>query len=174
MIPFQGDCMKVNKICILGIMIGLSMIFSYLETMINIIPSVPGFKIGLANICVLFCLYKYSAKDAFIVLIFRVILVGNIFTSPAAMLYSLSGALLSLFIMIALKKLNMFSVYAISTAGGVCHNIGQLFMAVIILNTKAVFSYLPFLIIFGSVSGFLMGVISKEIINRITVTERIK
>ena len=165
--------MKAKKLCILGILISLSMILSYVESLVNILPGFPGFKIGLANICVLFCMYKYSYKEAATVLIIRVILVGFMFSSLASMLYSLSGALLSFAVMVLIKKMNCFSIYAVSTAGGVCHNFGQLVMAMLVLNTKAVMSYLPFLIIFGSVSGFLMGVISEEINKRI-VAERLR
>lgn len=164
--------MKVNKICVIGILISLSMIFSYVESLINILPAFPGFKIGFANICVLFCLYKYSAKEAAAVLIIRVILMGLMFSSLASMLYSLSGALLAFLIMVFLKKASVFSIYAVSTAGGVLHNLGQLLMAMLVLNTKAVVSYLPVLIIFGSISGFFMGVISEEINKRI-IMERL-
>lgn len=165
--------MKAKKLCVLGILISLSMILSYVESLVNILPAFPGFKIGFANICVLFCLYKYSAKEAMAVLLIRVILVGFMFSSLASMLYSMAGALVSFAAMVLIKKTGYFSIYAVSTAGGVCHNLGQLIMAMLVLNTKAVMSYLPFLIVFGSLSGFLMGVISAEINNRI-VTERLR
>lgn len=165
--------MKVKKICILGILISLSMILSYVESLVNIVPAIPGFKLGFANICVLFCLYKFNAKDAFIVLMLRVILVSFIFSNFSALIYSLSGALLALFTMVLLQKTKAFSVYAVSTAGAVMHNMGQLITACIVLNTKACLYYMPFLIIVGVISGFLMGIISGELIKKITFTEKI-
>lgn len=158
--------MNIKKISIIGILIALSMIFSYVETIIIILPSVPGVKIGLANICVLFCLYNFSYKDTLFVLVLRILLVGFVFTSLSMMLYSLAGGITAFLIMAFLYKLNKFSVIAISTAGGVSHNLGQVILAAIVLETKAVISYLPVLIIFGAISGFLMGIITKEILFR--------
>lgn len=166
--------MNTGKICLLGILIAISMLLSYVETLVTLIPLIPGFKVGFANIGVLFCLYKFSEKDAFLVLVLRITLVGFIFTSLSAIIYSLIGGVFAFAIMVLLKKSNQFSIYAISAAGGVAHNLGQLIVAMLVLNTKAVISYMPLLIIFGTVSGFLMGIISNEINKRIIFTEKIR
>lgn len=166
--------MNTKKLCLLGMLIALSILFSYVESLITLIPSIPGFKVGFANISILFCLYKLSAKDAFVVLVLRIILVGFIFTSLSAVIYSLSGGILSFIIMFTLRKTKQFSIFAVSTAGGVAHNIGQLIVAMLVLNTNVIVSYLPLLIVFGSLSGFLMGIISNEINKRILFTEKLK
>lgn len=168
---FQEEAVKIKRICILGILIALSMIFSYLESLLVIIPAIPGFKLGFANVCVLFCLYKYSFKDAFVVLIIRIVLMGFLFTSLSMMLYSLAGGIIAFTVMYVLKKFNCFSVIAVSTAGGVFHNIGQIIVAAVSLNSIAIVSYLPLLIAAGMISGFLMGILAKELIYRVKDSE---
>ena len=170
MIQYPGDpIMKIKRICISGILIAVSMIFSYIESLIPVLPSVPGVKLGLANICVLFCLYKLKASDAFLVLILRIVLVGFTFTSLFSIVYSLSGGICSFLLMLLFKKSGKFSIIGVSISGGVTHNMAQLAAAAFILQTKAVLFYLPHLLIFGAISGFLMGIISKETVNRVKV-----
>lgn len=174
MMLFQGERMNTKKICVLGVLITLSMIFSYVESVIVIVPNIPGLKLGFANVCVLFCLYKYSAKEAFWVLVLRIILVGFIFTSLSSIIYSLCGGITAFVVMMLLKGTKKFSLIAVSTAGGVAHNIGQIIVAVLVLQTKAIIYYFPTLILFGAISGFLMGVITKEIVFRIKRVGEIK
>lgn len=161
--------MSSKKICITGVLIALSMVFSYVDSLITIIPSAYFVKLGLANICVMFCLYVMSERYAFFVLLIRVVLMGITFTSFSAMIYSLSGGLLSFFVMYILKKTGLFSIIAVSVAGAICHNMGQLIVAFAVLESKAVLTFIPTLIISGMITGFLIGIISKIIIKRIKI-----
>ena len=108
-----------------------------------------------------------GVKEAFLVNISRALLSGFLFGSMSSILYSLSGAVLSLLVMTLLKKTDRFSISGVSMAGGVFHNIGQLTMAALVLETTAVWYYLPVLIITGSITGFLIGSLSGEIYKRI-------
>ena len=150
----------------LGLTIALAMIMSYIEALVPLSFAVPGIKMGLANIVIIFVLYKIGTKEAILVSIIRVILVSLLFSNIMAMAYSIAGAVLSLSIMCILKKTDKFSCVGVSIAGGIMHNVGQIIMAVILLGTEQIALYLPVLIITGSVTGVVIGIVSGLVINR--------
>ena len=158
--------MKTKKVAMLGLTITLAMIMSYIEALVPLSFAVPGIKMGLANIVVIFVLYKFGTKDAILVSLIRVILVSLLFSGFMAMAYSLSGAVLSLLVMWLLKKIDKFSVIGVSVAGGVMHNVGQIIMAIILLRTEQIAIYLPVLILTGTVTGVIIGIVSGLVINR--------
>ena len=157
--------MKKTAFC--GLMLALALIASYVESLIPIPIPIPGIKLGVANSIVLILLYMTDVKTSWIVSVSRVVLVGFLFGSMSSILYSLSGAILSLLIMTLLKKTDRFSISGVSMAGGVAHNIGQLTIAALVLETSAVWYYLPVLIISGSLTGLLIGFLTGEIRKRI-------
>lgn len=150
----------------LGLTIALAMIMSYIEVLVPLSFAVPGIKMGLANIVIIFVLYKFGIKEAALVSLIRVILVSLLFSNVMAMWYSLAGAVLSLSVMWVLKKIDKFSVIGVSVAGGVMHNVGQIIMAIILLGTEQIAIYLPVLIITGTVTGIVIGIVSGLVINR--------
>ena len=150
------------------LVLALALIAGYAESLIPVAIAIPGVKLGAANSVVLILLYMVGVKEAFIVNVSRVVLSGFLFGSMSSILYSLSGAVFSLFIMTLLKKTDRFSVSGVSSAGGVFHNIGQLAMAALVLESAAVWYYLPVLIISGSITGLLIGVLTGEIRKRIS------
>ena len=158
--------MKTKKVAMLGLTIALAMIMSYIEALVPLSFAVPGIKMGLANIVIIFVLYKIGTKEAILVSIIRVILVSLLFSNVMAMAYSIAGAVLSLGIMWILKKTDKFSVIGVSIAGGIMHNVGQIIMAVILLGTEQIALYLPMLIITGTATGVVIGIVSGLVINR--------
>ena len=150
----------------LGLTIALAMIMSYIEALVPLSFAVPGIKMGLANIVIIFVLYKIGTKDANLVSLIRVILVSLLFSNVMAMAYSIAGAVLSLSVMWLLKKTDKFSFVGVSIAGGIMHNVGQIIMAVILLGTEQIALYLPVLIITGTVTGVVIGIVSGLVINR--------
>ena len=124
----------------LGLTIALAMIMSYIEALVPLSFAVPGIKMGLANIVIIFVLYKIGTKEAILVSLIRVILVSLLFSNVMAMAYSI--------------------------AGGIMHNVGQIIMAVILLGTEQIALYLPVLIITGTVTGVVIGIVSGLVINR--------
>lgn len=150
----------------LGLCIALAMIMSYIEVLVPLSFAVPGIKMGLANIVIIFVLYKIGTKEAILVSLIRVILVSLLFSNVMAMAYSIAGAVLSLGVMWILKKTDKFSVIGVSVAGGIMHNVGQIIMAVILLGTKQIALYLPVLLITGTATGIVIGIVSGIIINR--------
>jgi heptaprenyl diphosphate synthase len=159
--------MKTKKVAFLGMCIALSMILSFVESQIPPLTAVPGVKMGLPNIVMVFMLYKVGAKDTAIVSILRVILVGILFGTPLSMIYSLAGAALSLIGMILLKKTNWFSPITVSIVGGIAHNIGQIIAACFWTNTAEVAFYLPVLLISGTIAGAVIGLIAGMLVKRL-------
>ena len=158
--------MKTKKVAMLGLSIALAMIMSYIEVLVPLSFAVPGIKMGLANIVIIFVLYKIGTKEAILVSLIRVILVSLLFSNVMAMAYSISGAVLSLSVMWVLKKTDKFSFVGVSIAGGIMHNVGQIIMAVILLGTEQIALYLPVLIITGTATGVVIGIVSGLVINR--------
>ena len=158
--------MKTKKVAMLGLTIALAMIMSYIEALVPLSFAVPGIKMGLANIVIIFVLYKIGTKEAILVSLIRVILVSLLFSNVMAMAYSIAGATLSLSIMWLLKKADKFSFVGVSIAGGIMHNVGQIIMAVILLGTQQIALYLPVLMITGTATGVVIGIVSGLVINR--------
>jgi heptaprenyl diphosphate synthase len=161
--------MKTKKLTVLALTIAVAMILSYLESMIPAFVAIPGIKMGLANIAVVFALYKLGWKEATGVSLLRVVLVSLLFGHLASFFYSFAGAVLSLLGMILLKKTGRFSEVAASVTGGVLHNIGQIAMACILLETDVVRFYLPFLILSGTLAGVVIGVAAAILVRRVKV-----
>lgn len=156
-----------NKVPCFGMFTALALIFSYVETLIPIHFGVPGIKLGLANLIVVIVLYKWGAKQALLISVLRILLSGFMFGNMFSIVYSLSGGLLSLFFMNVLKKKNSFSIIGVSLAGGVTHNLGQLIVAMLVVESYKAGFYFPVLMISGMLTGFLIGVLSTEILKRL-------
>ena len=162
--------MRSQKVAFLGIFTALAMILSNIDTLIPSFVAIPGIKLGLANIAVIVILYKIGWKEAFAVSIIRVILSSLLFTTVLSMLYSLAGAILSLFAMILLKKIKL-STITISVIGGVCHNIGQIAVAIFMTETAELVYYLPVLLITGTISGILIGLVGAITVKKMEKLE---
>lgn len=145
----------------------LALIFSYVETLIPVSFGIPGIKLGLANLVIVIALYRLKLKEAYLLSVTRVLLSGFIFGNYFSILYSLAGAFLSLSVMALLKRDGGFSVIGVSIAGGVSHNIGQLMVAVLVVETYQVTYYLPVLLIAGLLTGGLIGIVSSETLKRL-------
>ena len=156
-----------NKVAMFGVFTALALIFSYVEAMIPINFGIPGVKLGLANLIVVIVLYKGNWKDALFIAVARIVLSGFIFGNLFSILYSLAGGLLSLFVMILLKKTNAFSIAGVSIGGGAAHNVGQLLVAMFVVQTYQVGYYLPVLLIAGVLTGALIGIVALEVVKRL-------
>lgn len=159
--------MSTKKIATFGVLVALAFIFSYIESLIPFYFGVPGMKLGLANIVVLTAIYKLGSKEAYALSIVRIILVGFTFGNMYSLLYSIAGGLLSCTTMVLLKKTNKFSPVGVSVSGGVMHNVGQIIVAMIVLETSALVYYLPALLIAGAVTGVVIGLVGNEITKRL-------
>lgn len=159
--------MKTRRVAFLGMCIALSMILSYFESLVPPLMAVPGVKVGLPNLVMVFMLYKIGGKETAIVSILRVILVGILFGTPLSMIYSLVGATLSLIGMILLKKTNLFAPVTVSVVGGILHNVGQIATACFVMDTAQIAYYLPVLLITGTIAGVIIGIVAALILKRL-------
>lgn len=141
----------------MAMFLALAVIMGYLEALIPIPFGIPGIKLGLANFVIVLVMYLFRIRDAAIISILRIILVGFMLSNLSMMIYSLAGAVFSLTIMSLLKKYSQFSIYLISAAGGIMHNVGQLLVASVLVGFQAIIWYFPVLVIAGLVTGLMIG-----------------
>jgi heptaprenyl diphosphate synthase len=158
---------RTRKISFFALSIALAMIFSYVETLIPFPFFVPGMKLGLANIVTIVVLYKMKAFDAAAISITRILLSALLFGNVFSLAYSLSGGAFSLAVIILLKKTGKFSITGVSIAGGVCHNIAQVAVAALLLETGELAYYLPVLLVTGTVTGCLIGVLGGLLLKKL-------
>lgn len=161
--------MNQKKIANLGLFAAVAIIFGYVESLIPFFAGIPGMKLGLANLAVLFILEKYTWKEAALVSAVRIVVIGFMFGNLFSILYSLAGAALSMTVMTLMLKKTSFSLIGVSVAGGVSHNIGQLIIAMLIVNNASVFVYTPALLVAGVAAGVVIGGLTNEIIKRLHI-----
>lgn len=160
---------NTKKIATLGVIAAFGAILSYIEAIISFGIFIPGVKLGLANIAVVIALYIYGYKDALIINIVRIVVVGLIFGNLFSISFSIAGALISYIVMALLKKVDIFSTIGVSVAGGVAHNVGQLLIATLIIESYSVINYLPVLMLAGIICGLIIGIISHMVIKYLSV-----
>ena len=158
--------MKASKVAQYGLLIALALALSWLESLLPPL-GVPGVKLGLPNLVIVFALYRLGTWDAWQLSVVRVLLASALFGSGVSLAYSAAGAVLSLTVMGLLKKTGKFSPVGVSVAGGVAHNAGQILMAMALLETARLAWYLPVLWISGTVAGALIGIVSGELVKRV-------
>lgn len=161
---------NIYKIAFIGGFASLALILSYVEFLIPpLFAAVPGIKLGLPNVVILFILYRYSWLEAAAVSLVRIVLSSVLFGNAVSFVYSLAGAFLSLIVMSLLKKTDRLSTVGVSVAGGVTHNIGQILVAMLLLDTPQIAYYMLVLTATGTVSGVLIGVCGAAIQKRIPI-----
>ena len=159
--------LSTKQMVTLSALVAVAMILSYVESMIPAFVAVPGVKMGLSNIATVFALYSLGWPYAICVSVVRVLLSSLLFGNFVSLIYSLSGAFLALGIMILLKKLDRFSTVGVSVAGGVGHNAGQIIAACIVMENAAISLYIIPLIISGTISGVLIGLVAGNLVERV-------
>jgi heptaprenyl diphosphate synthase len=159
---------KSKTVAFIGMCTALALILAYVEILIQpLFPTLPGIKMGLPNIIIVFLLYRRGASSAIGVSLLRILLVSLLFGNVMALLYSLAGGVLSILVMIILKKLRFLSPVGVSVAGGVTHNVGQILMAMFLLDTVELGYYLVVLTFTGTVAGILVGLCGAILVNNL-------
>ncbi len=159
--------MTTKKLVQIGMLVAVAFVLGYVEALMPISLGVPGVKLGLPNLVVVVCLYECSPSQTMGISLARVVLTGLTFGNLSMMLYGLAGGALSLAVMLLLKKIGKFSVYGVSIAGGVSHNIGQILVAMTVLQTGLLAYYLPFLLAAGCVAGAAIGLAGGMLVRRL-------
>ncbi len=158
--------MKARKITVLSLCTALAMIMSYIE---SLFPAfwVPGVKVGLPNIIIIFVLYRIGTKEAIAVSFARIFLNTLLFGNPLTLAYSLAGGLISMACMILIKRFGKFSELGVSVVGGITHNVGQIVVACFIMETAQISLYMPVLVVTGILAGICVGLAGNLLIKRI-------
>ena len=160
---------KGRRVAFIGLAASLAILLSYVEFLLPpIFVAVPGIKLGLPNIVILYLLYRLGFKEAAFVSFVRIALSTLLFGSVVTLAYSLAGAALSLIVMVILKKLDILSSVGVSVAGGVLHNLGQVLVAMLLLDTPQIAFYMIILTVTGTISGIFIGLCGSLLIKRLS------
>lgn len=157
------------KIALLGLLTALAVVMGYVEYRIPLPLPVPGIKLGLCNIVIVFVLYRFGFLRALLVSLIRVVVIGLLFGSPISMLYAAGGAIFSILGMLLLKRTGRFSVIGTSGAGGALHSLGQILVAAVLTGGTGIFRYLPVLLITGEICGALIGFVVFVVLRRLKI-----
>lgn len=157
---------RTERIAQLGLLTALALIASYIELLIPLPVGIPGVKLGLANLIIVWSVYTLKPMEALAVNVMRILLAGFMFGNLSMILYSLARAGLSFLCMCLAKKSGAFSIIGVSVIGGITHNIGQLAAAMLVLETASLAYYGPVLLLSGLATGFLIGTVTEEVKKR--------
>ena len=157
--------MKTRDITTIGILTSISVVISIIESYFTFLGSIiPGLKLGLANIVIIFTLYRYNFKTAICLSLVRVLVVALIRTGFGLnFFFSLVGAIFSVVSMMLVKKTHL-SIVGVSVIGSICHSIGQVLVGILILDNYNVIYYLPYLLLFSIPTGIFIGVVAKRLL----------
>ncbi|MBE5944681.1 MAG: Gx transporter family protein [Lachnospiraceae bacterium] len=156
---------KFTALC--GVLMALALVLSYLESLIPLGFAIPGIKLGLANIVTIIALCRLGFRPALIISVGRIILAGILFGNVTIIIYSLAGALLSIFMMYLVYHIKLFTLTGVSIVGAVFHNIGQLLVAAIVLENINILYYFLVLGVTGVIAGTFIGIFASVIMKNI-------
>ena len=161
---------QAHKIAFLGLCTAVALVFAWVESLLPpLMTAIPGIKMGLPNIAIIFILYRFGWKEAAAVSFVRIVAVSLLFGNPMTFAYSMAGGFLSLLAMAILRKLDFLSTVGVSVAGGVLHNVGQILMAMLLLGTAELGYYLIILAVTGTVSGIFVGLCGSFAVRRVQI-----
>lgn len=156
---------KTQRVALMGLMLSLMLILGFVESRLPV-PGLPGVKLGLSNGVLLFALYLLDIPSAVLLMVLKILLSGFLFGNPSSMMYAAAGGVVSLTGMILLSRSSQFSPVAVSMAGGLLHNVGQVGLAMIILQTPGLLFYMAILMLIGMVTGLATGIAARSVIRR--------
>ena len=166
---------SAQRIALSGLLTSLMLVFGLIERQFPLTAAIPGVKLGLANSVLLYSLYMLGVKQSFILMLLKARMSWVIYTNMNAMFYSLGGGLLSLIAMILLSRVSGVSIIGVSALGAVFFNVGQILVAVVMLNTpQLIVTYLPILMVSGVVTGVLTGVVAQMVMKHLKTMTRMQ
>lgn len=164
---------SAQRVAISGLLTSLMLVLGLIERQFPLTAAIPGVKLGLANSVLLYSLYMLGVKQSVVLMLLKALMSWLIYMNMSAMFYSLAGGALSLAAMVVLYRMAGVSVIGVSALGAVCFNVGQILMAVLILNTpQLIVTYLPVLMVSGVVTGVLTGVVAQMVMKHLKTITR--
>ena len=156
---------KTKRLALLAMLAAAAFVLSWLDSLIPVSGALPGAKLGLANLAVLIGLNLLGPLDGFVLCLLKILLSTILFGNAFSFFYALAGGMLSFLVMLALRK--RCSIVFVSVMGGIFHNIGQIGVAAVILETAGLLAYLPVLVLCGLGAGFAVGLVGGILIRRL-------
>lgn len=157
---------KRHKAAYLGMLCTAAILLGYVESLFPVF-TVPGMKLGLPNLAIVTVLYLYSWREALMVSLVRIVINGLLFANLFGLFFSLAGGLFSLLCMAAVKQTGIFDCVGVSLTGGIAHNLGQIVVALILVENVRVAYYFILLAISGLAAGVLIGLLSGILVQRL-------
>ncbi len=158
---------RTGRLVRLALLVSLALIIWMVELAIPTPFMIPGAKLGLANVIVLWCLVTFGLRDAILVSVLRAVL-GSLLTGTllnVSFFLSLAGGLSSAFIMGALLATSRrwVSLIGVSLAGAFTHNLAQVLTASVLIGHRGILIYLPYLLLFALPTGFFVGILVHQL-----------
>ena len=157
---------QARRIAVCGMLLALMLVLGFVESQLPVAAGIPGIKLGLSNGVLIFAVYMLNIPAAYLLMGLKVLLSGFLFGSPSAMMYAFAGGLLSLTLMCILSRMKGLSPVVVSMIGGLSHNVGQVALAMVILNTPKLVYYMAILMVVGMITGLATGLAANGIIRR--------
>lgn len=153
--------MKIRTLSRMALLTAAALILGYLDSLIPLVPSIPGIKLGLSNLVLLYAVFYMRPAETLILMLLKVGLSSLLFGNTVGALYALAGGILSTAAMFLLHRIPQISVIPVSTVGGILHIIGQCVIGSILISFKPVLFYAPWLLISGTATGLLLGLAAR-------------
>jgi len=163
---------RTNRIALSGLLVALMLVLGYVESLIPVAAGIPGIKLGLSNGILIFAIYMLGIPTAFLLMVLKVVLSGLMFGGVSAMMYAMAGGLVSMVAMSLLSRVKGIHPVVVSMMGGVGHNVGQVGLAMIMLNTPKLLYYMALLMIVGLICGALTGVCADSVMKHLKKIKR--
>lgn len=164
----QMKTSPIYRIAMCGMLLGFALLLGYVESLIPFSITVPGAKLGLANMSVVVCLFLLGPRYAICISVGRILISSFLFGNSFGLLYSLSGGVFSFLIMFVYQKIAKGEILFTSALGGIAHNMAQIFIAFCVVRTGVIFYYIPVLVCVGLLTGIFNGLIAKLVLSRIS------
>lgn len=159
---------RTQRIALSGLLTSLMLVFGLIERQFPLTTAIPGVKLGLANSVLLYALYMLGIRQSILLMLLKALMSWLIYMNMFAMLYSLAGGAASLAVMILVSRMKGVSEIGVSAIGAVAFNVGQILVAVAVLDTpQLIVTYLPVLMVSGVVTGIVTGVIAKMVMKHL-------
>lgn len=157
--------LRIRRLAVSALLVTVMLMLGYVESLVP--TGLPGVKLGLSNSVLILAIVWLGIPAAFALMVVKVLLSGFLFSGVNAMMYAFAGGLLSMVVMSVLYKTRAFSLTPIAMAGAVAHNVGQVALAMLILQTAKLVYYMAILMLAGLVTGFVTGTIASILIRRL-------
>ena len=166
--------MKTKEMTVMAILTALAMVLGWIERMIplEMLIPLPGVKLGLANTVTLFALYRLNLPAAMMILTSRCLLGAAFSGNMTSLAFSLTGGILSMFVMSAAKRSPFLSVWGVSVLGAAGHNCGQILIAMLLMHSVYIIGYLPYLLLIGTVCGCATAAVAAGVLRAVGTSAR--